>query len=105
MNLMKYIEKAYSDIETIDKKGIIFKSGDRITFTECIRKRYNSDTCVAERDYAASPPYFEFFTQDLPVRVVFNKKGLFSKSKNNKEFLELQLKLNDMGYSSYDLSW
>lgn len=101
---MEYLEKNYFEIEAIDKKGITFKNRDRIVFMDCIGKRYNSETCVAERDCTASPPYFEFFTPNKSTRIIFNKKGLFSKSTNRKLFLELQMQINSMGYSSYDLS-
>ena len=36
--------------------------------------------------------------------IVFDEKGLFSKSINRKNFLEFQMKINKMGYSTYDLS-
>lgn len=101
---MEYLEKNYTDIKLIDEIGIKFINGDKILFLDCIGKRYNSKTCVAERDFAASPPYFEFFTPDKPTRIIFNKKGIFSKYQNSKWFFKLQMKINDMGYSSYDLS-
>lgn len=101
---MEYLEKDYSEIMVTDKRGIMFKNGDKIVFDDCIGRRYNSETCVAERDCTASPPYFEFFTPDKSTRIIFNKKGLFSKSLNRKRFIELQMQINQMGYSSYDLS-
>ena len=59
---MEYIEKRYLDIKDVDKTGITFKNGEKIIFKECIKQRYNSETCVAERDLFAKPPYFVFFT-------------------------------------------
>ena len=99
-----YIEKNYSDIQYVDKNGITFKNGDKIIFADCIGKFCNSATCVAERDITASPHYFEFYTDGKPVRIIFNYKGLFSNHINNKHFTELQMQINNAGYSSYDLS-
>ena len=101
---MEYLEKTYFDIRAVDEDGITFVNGDEIVFVDCIGKRYHSATCVAERDITASPPYFEFFTPYKPTRIIFNKEGLLSKSINRKNFLRLQMQINDIGYSSYDLS-
>ena len=73
-------------------------------FKDCIGRKYNSEASVAERDICAMPTYFNFFTPDKPVRIVFDKKVLFSKSVNHKNFLEFQIKINKTGYSTYDLS-
>ena len=107
---MKYVKRSFSEIRRIDNEGITFNDGEIIAFKDCIRGKYNSETCVAERDICAMPPYFEFFTPDrraaggIPVRIVFDKKGLFSKSVNRKNFLDFQMKINNMGYSTYDLN-
>ena len=101
---MEYFENSYFDIRAVDEDGITFVNGDKIIFAACIGKRYNSATCVAERNITASPPYFEFFTPYKPTRIIFNKKGLFSKFINSKHFLKLQIQINHIGYSSYDLS-
>ena len=74
---MEYIEKRYLDIKDVDKTGITFKNGEKIIFKECIKQRYNSETCVAERDLFAKPPYFVFFTSGRYTKVIFNKKGFF----------------------------
>ena len=103
-DIMEYVEKNFSEIRMIDNEGITFNDGETITFKDCIGRKYNSETCVAERDICAVPSYFEFFAPDKPVRIVFNKKGLFSKSVNHKNFLEFQMKINKMGYTTYDLS-
>lgn len=107
---MEYIERSFSEIRMIDNEGITFNDGEMIVFKDCIGRKYNSETCVAERDICAMPPYFEFFAADwragggIPVRIVFDKKGIFSKSVNHKNFLDFQMKINKMGYSTYDLS-
>ena len=94
---MEYIKKDYSDIQSVGKDGITFTNGDKIVTAACIGKRYNSAICVAERN-------IEFFTNYKPVRIIFNNRGLFSKYINNKNFLKLQMQINNAGYSSYDLS-
>lgn len=109
-DVMNYVERRFSEIRMIDNEGITFNDGEMIVFKDCIGRKYNSKTCVAERDICAMPPYFEFFTPDrqsaegIPVRIVFDKKGLFSKSVNRKNFLEFQMKINKAGYLTYDLS-
>lgn len=101
---MEYVERSFSEIRMIDNEGVTFNDGEIIVFKACIGRKYNSETCVAERNICAMPSYFEFFTPDKPVRIVFDKKGLFSKSVNHKNFLEFQMIINKMGYSTYDLS-
>ena len=101
---MEYLEKSFSEIKDIDRDKIIFISGESIVFNECIKQRYDSETCVAERDICANPPYFEFFTPEKPIRIVFDSKGLLSKFKNRNHFLKIQLMITEFGYSSYDLS-
>ena len=92
--------KKYSEIEKIGKDCIFFDDGTKIQINDCVRK--DTNTCIAERDITATPPYFDFFTGD---KIIFDKKGLFSKSKNKKDFQKLQLQLQSMGYTTYDLSW
>ena len=101
---MEYMEKSFSEIKDIDRDHIIFISGESIIFKECIKQRYSSETCVAERDICAVPPYFEFYTPEKTIRVVFNSKGLFSKFKNRNNFRKMQMMISKFGYSSYDLS-
>ena len=96
-------EKSFSEIKKIDKNGITFTNGESIVFKACIKQDCNSKTCIAERDLFAQPPYFLFFTADRPTKILFNKKGIFSKSVNRKHFRELQSMIIEFGYSSYDL--
>ena len=91
--------KKYSEIEKIGKDCIIFNDGTKIQIIKCVRK--DTNTCIAERDITAIPPYFDFFTGD---KIIFDKKGLFSQSKNKKDFQKMQLQLQSMGYTTYDLS-
>lgn len=101
---MEYLERSFLEIKDIDSKGITFIDGTLIVFKDCIKQRYNSETCVAERDILAKPPYFEFFTPDKPTKIIFDRTGLFSNSKNLTNFRKLQNMIIDFGYSSYDLS-
>lgn len=91
--------KSYSEIEKIEKNCIYFIDGTKIQFNECIRR--DTNMCIAERDVTATPPFFVFFTGD---RIIFNKKGLFSQKENKNDFQNLQLQLQGMGYTTYDLS-
>ena len=101
---MEYLEKSFSEIKGVYRNGITFISGERIIFNECIKRRYNSETCVAVRDICSKPPYFEFFTPNKPTRIVFDKIGLFSKRNNRNNFQKLQMMIIEYGYSSLDLS-
>ena len=96
---MKERIKSYTDIVSFDNDGITFSSGDRIIYSEC-----GEDSCVAERDICARPPYFEFYTADRHTKVVFDRTGLLSKTVNEREFVKLQSMICEAGYKSYDLS-
>ena len=65
--------KKYSEIEKIGKDCIFFDDGTKIQINDCVRK--DTNTCIAERDITATPPYFDFFTGD---KIIFDKKGLFA---------------------------
>ena len=100
---------SYSDIQEITQKGISLKDGTFIDFIVCVRNAceyFNNDvtSCVAERNSYANPPYFEFFS-DERVKIEFNThKGLFAKKKNYDDFRNLQQALQDINYTTYDLS-
>lgn len=93
------MEKSYSEIQIIDENSIIFIDGFQIQLTD--REGNYYDKCVAERDITAKPPYFSFFDGN---KIVFDEKGLFAKNKNKKNFLALQQRLENIKYSTYDLS-
>lgn len=99
---MKYY--SFSDIVSMDREGIVLSCGSKIIFGECAGGRYNSSLCIAERDIIASPPYFEFFIPGEPVRIVFDKRGLFAGRENRRRFGEFQMKIKAFGYTTYDLS-
>lgn len=87
--------KEYSNIKSINKKEIVFE--DYAVF------RFEGFESY-ERDIVANPPYFSFKSKYIELRIVFARTGLFAKLKNNKDFHELQKKLNEMGYKTRDLS-
>lgn len=87
--------KEYSNIKSINKKEIEFK--DYAVFSFESFESY-------ERNIVANPPYFLFKSKYIELRIVFAKTGLFSKMKNNKDFHELQKKLDELGYQTRDLS-
>lgn len=105
-------EISISEVVSVDEAGIIFKNGGKIIFSECIKNfnvRYPQSNmkCVARRDITAKPPYFLFYTGEIEeqkIQLVFDMKGLFSKSKNEKAFLRLQLQIKNYGFTTYDLS-
>lgn len=100
---------SYGDIKKITPKGIYMKNGVCIHFSECLfnARRYlknETTTCVAERDITAAPPYYAFFT-DMGTIIQFNMHDrLFEKDKNYDDFRQLQLLLQKMGFTTYDLS-
>lgn len=100
---MKCKERHYSEIKAVDRNGITFEDGTEILFSECAGL-YDSETCVAERDVTASPPYFSFGTPDQPTKILFDRKGVFSAYKNRNEFRSLELSIIKAGYKTFDLS-
>ena len=103
-------EYSYKDIQKITKAGILFKDGFKLSFEECriewsIKNKIEGKEsyCVAERNALAKIPYFLFYSKDK-IKVFFDKKGIFCKKKNTHEFQKLQVILNQLGFSSYDMT-
>jgi hypothetical protein len=101
------VEYSYSKIKIINDEGITFKDGTKILFEECrrnwakVKKLDINDThCVAERNISSSEPYYIFYS-NKKVKIVFDSMFFLCKKKN---FMNLQIKLNRLGYSSFDLS-
>lgn len=107
VNMLEYNNK---QICLIDKNGIKLSDGTTIIFDECRRNwassrgiRYEETFCVAERNISGRIPYFMFYT-NIEIKIVF-KKSIFPWNKKYKrDFMNLQMALNRMGYSSYDCS-
>ncbi|MBQ8940211.1 MAG: hypothetical protein IJ062_00100 [Firmicutes bacterium] len=93
-----------SALKTISQTGIEFIDGSFINFSDCAKNNGMGENskCVAVRDITADPPYIQFFTAESPIRIVFDKRGIFAK--NKKAFTKLQLQTEKYGYSTYDLS-
>ena len=101
----------YKSIKFIEKEGILFSDGFKIIFQDCINgfeKHYNSfkdvTNCIAERNILAQPPYFQFYLNNMNVKIIFDCKGLFSKKRSIKQFQSFQLKIKNLGYKTFDLT-
>ena len=101
--IKRYTERHFSEVKTVDGNGITFKDGTQILFRDC-GGLYDSETCVAERDVTAAPPYFSFSTPEQPTRIIFDRSGMFSASENRNDFRSLQLSIIKAGYKTFDLS-
>ena len=76
----------------------------RVQIIYHLRKINCSDTvCVADRFLSDDEAYFLFYTNDR-VKIVFKKAFFIWKSKRRKKFMEIQMRLNNFGYSSFDCS-
>ncbi len=103
-------EYNYADIIKIDENGITLKDDTRLPFDECAANWVKSHSlnngdsvCVAERDISAQIPYFLFYT-DKKIKIFFLSRFLFWEFKRKKEYMILQKKISDYGYTTYDLS-
>jgi len=92
--------KHASEITEINESGITFCDGEKLMFEECITP--SAPFCVAKRDITAKPTYFDFNVKN--IRIIFDYKGIMSKSKKQKAFYKLQADIQKYGYRSYDLS-
>lgn len=100
-------EYEYRSIQKINKEGIWFEDGLFLDFElsrENWAKKHNisadKTSCVADRDITAASSYFEFYL-DSPVVIYFDKR-IFVKSK--KLFQRFRVKIEKIGYTTYDLS-
>lgn len=103
-------EYSYKDIQKITEVGILFRDGFELLFEECrnewaVENKINGDQscCVAERDSLAKVPYFLFYSK-RKVKVLFDKKGILGKKRNENDFQNMQVILNRFGFSSYDMT-
>ena len=104
--------RMYSSVKKMDKSSITLKEKEAETvifFSDCVsnyRKttgRSNSN-CIAFRDINENK--FVFFTQPLTILQLRKKRwfNIFWKQKTNSEFVNIQKKIEEYGYCSYDLS-
>lgn len=99
---------SFDDIKCIDKDGVRFKDGHFVSWRECVvnfnRLHSGGFKCVGERDITAVPPYIELYSVYAHDRIVFDRKGFFSKRQNIDNFHMLVKQIRDFGYNAFDLS-
>lgn len=89
------IVRSYTEITKVSEDGITFRDGSVLR---------RSDFVSVERDICGRPAYFLFAGREWEYRIVFDRKGLYAKSRNHDEFREFQIKLDELGIHSRDLS-
>lgn len=105
--------ESYSDdnIAEITSKGISLKNDTFIDFSVCAEnfKKANptsSGTCIGERE--VTDMSFTFYTNQKPIMIIFEPRNKFfeflTANGKVKRFHSLQLKINDFGYSTLDMS-
>ncbi len=87
--------RSYKDLKSVDNGSISFTDGMTVLMSE-IRS--------VERNICGDLPYFLFKCKRFDIRVIFDKKGILSKSRNRKDFLAFQKVLEEHGITSLDLS-
>ena len=87
--------RSYKDLKSVDNGSISFTDGMTVLLGE-IRS--------VERNICGDLPYFLFKSKRFDIRVIFDKKGILSKSRNRKDFLAFQKVLEEHGITSLDLS-
>lgn len=112
-------DKYFSDYEAfteneileITAQGIALKNGMYIDFAECagVWDKANSIEnirCVGDRD--ATDYSFTFYTLPKPIMIKFISKGklaeFFTKRGTYRRFYDLQKKILEYGYRTYDMS-
>ena len=100
-----------NEILEITSQGISLKNGMYIDFAECaeVWAKVNSpeeSKCVGERDIIDGS--FTFYTLPKPIMIKFMKKGklaeFFSKNDTRHRFHNLQFKIVECGYQTYDMT-
>ena len=100
-----------NDIADITRQGISLKMGRFIDFNECAdtymkAHATNESKCIGERDITDSS--FTFYTLPKPTMIRFIEKGrfaeLFAKKNTRQRIYELQKKINEFGYKTFDMS-
>ena len=100
-----------NDIADITRQGISLKTGRFIDFNECAdtymkAHSTNESKCVGERDITDNS--FTFYTVPKPTMIKFIEKSklaeLFARKNTRQRFYELQKKINELGYKTFDMS-
>ena len=98
-------------ISEITREGISLKNGIFIYFSVCAEnfKKANPKSngkCVGEREITDWS--FTFYANPKPIMIIFIPRNklieFFSLNDTIKRFHSLQRKINDFGYTTYDLS-
>lgn len=106
-----YYSFSEDEIVEITKTGISLKNGVFIDFSVCAEnfKKANPKSngkCVGEREI--SDWSFTFYASPKPIMIKFISRSKLSEflSTNNtaKRFQSLQRRINDFGYTTYDLA-
>ncbi len=102
-------EISFDSIQSIDKDVIRFKDGHCVSWHECavnFNRLHPGSTfkCVGDRDITADPPYIELYGVYAHDRILFDRKGLFTKKHNIDNFHKLQRQIREFGYTTFDLS-
>ena len=112
MPKMGVIHFYHQDVEKMSSSGIVFKRqlySERIDFDECCRNYamehgIERSLCVAERD---SIKLMFYFYSNPHVIIDFNKYKIFTNvfsRKAYRKFCELQKRICEFGYTTYDLT-
>ncbi len=100
-----------NEIAEITRKGISLKNGVFIDFSVCAEnfKKANpksSGKCVGEREITDWS--FTFYANPKPIMIIFTPRNklieFFSVNDTIKRFHSLQRKINDFGYTTYDMT-
>ena len=115
MDKDKYFSEyeAFTENEMLEitVQGIALKNGMYIDFAECaeVWAKVNSleeSKCVGERDTIDGS--FTFYALPKPIMIKFLKKGklaeFFSKNDTRHRFHNLQFKIVECGYRTYDMT-
>lgn len=101
---------SFRQIRMMNESGIVFKDGYTVYFGECRENwakekgiRLEDTLCIAERNIMDKNPYFTFYSNEK-TKIIFLDSIVFFKVKKKKEFRNMQIKINRLGYSSYDNS-
>ena len=98
-------------IKEITSEGIFFTDDRSISFSECVEdysETYHllNCNCVGERD--AAKLMFVFHTSSVSVTLRFRKRSRFaellSRENARKRFRDLQTRIVELGYSTYDMA-
>ena len=114
------VNRCFSDYDTfteheitnITHHGILLKNDVLIEFKTCAKNYKEAHSleektlCIGERDITDLS--FTFYTSPKPIMIKFIEKNkfaeFFSKCNTRQRFHELQKKVNEYGYKTFDMS-